>query len=130
MQEKYRENKYRDLLICVDGYDHPIPTGWLVYPGLGRAVRFHGTVRLLRDVETLLDELRFPETFSRLRRFRLLPEATPEPAATVPDTGRTGHIPPANSAFAECQLTGDGAVVGGAAEYAVSQHTGAAVPSG
>lgn len=43
MQEKCWENKYRDLLMCVDGYDGRIPTGRLVHPGLGRAVRFHGT---------------------------------------------------------------------------------------
>ncbi len=87
MKEKHREDQYRDMLICVDGYDGRIPTGRLVHPSLGRAVRFCGTVQLLRDVETLLDELRFPETFSRLRRFRPEPEEQQEPAAAAPDTG-------------------------------------------
>lgn len=89
MQEKYWENRYRDMLVCVDGYENQIPTGRLIHSDLGRAVRFRGTVQLLQDVEVLLDDLRFPEPFSRLRSFRPMPEEHLEPAVPTPATGLT-----------------------------------------
>lgn len=85
MSKKHWENKYRDLLICVDKYDGRILMGRLVHPALGRAVRFWGTVDLLRRVEELLDELRFPQPYSRLRMFRTgerTKDAQPESAGT------------------------------------------------
>lgn len=87
MQKRYWENEYRDILICVDRYKNRIPKGHLVHPSLGRAVQFYGVIQLLRIVESLLDELRFPETFSCLRKFQPLMEEPLQPAAVTPDKG-------------------------------------------
>ena len=88
MGEKRWENRYRDTVVCIDEYVDGVCTGRLTNPGLPEPILFHGVMQFLLEMEKLLDDMRFPEPFTRTRSFS--PAAAP-PGNTVPSTAH-GHL--------------------------------------
>lgn len=70
MQEKRWENQYRATLVCVDDYEGCILKGRLINPGVHEPIPFYGAVQFFREMEKLLDDMRFPEAFSQIRVFQ------------------------------------------------------------
>lgn len=66
---------YRNLRLCVDTYENGILAGRLYYPGLeSGSMVFHSLVELLVRVEDLLDEAKFPQSYTAKRFFVPLPK--------------------------------------------------------
>ena len=66
---------YRNLRLCVDSYDKGMMAGRLYYPGLEQgSMIFHSFVELLVKVEGLLDEAKFPQSYTARRFFVPLTE--------------------------------------------------------
>lgn len=83
MQNKMRGNEYRTTLVCVDGYEHGVLAGRMYNPYLAGGESFQSLMEFLRRMETMLDEMRFPQAFSAARTFQEPPErimcAPPDP---------------------------------------------------
>lgn len=88
MGERRWENWYRDTVVCVDEYVDGVCTGRLINPGLPEPILFRGVMQFLLEMEKLLDDMRFPEPFSRTRSFA--PPMVP-PRNTAPSTAH-GHL--------------------------------------
>lgn len=86
MQEKRRENKYRNTLVCIDRYDGRIMEGQLVNPGTEQAIPFYGAVQFFREMEQLLDDMQFPESFSKMRSFLAAPPEPPDERTEFPQS--------------------------------------------
>ena len=66
---------YRNLRLCVDSYENGILAGRLYYPGLeSGSMVFHSFMELLVRLETLLDEAKFPQSYTARRFFAPLTE--------------------------------------------------------
>lgn len=74
MQGAKWENRYRTTVVCVDGYEDSILSGRLYNPYLPNGEVFHSTMEFLKKVESLLDQMKFPQSFSENRVFRDAPE--------------------------------------------------------
>lgn len=61
------EQVYHVTRISVDSYEDQVPTGWICNPYLEEAVPFHGVVQFLIRMEALLDQLNFPQSFTKNR---------------------------------------------------------------
>ena len=83
---------YRSLRLCVDSYENGVLAGRLFYPGLENGgVVFHSLVDLLLRVERLLDEAKFPQSYTARRYFVPLPKGISDREA--PDSaGQTGTL--------------------------------------
>lgn len=68
--QNVRGEPYRNLRLCVDSYENGVLAGRLYYTGLesGSAV-FHSFVDLVVRMESLLDEAKFPQSYTARRYF-------------------------------------------------------------
>jgi len=87
MQPKKVGNEFRTTIVCIDSYDSGIPVGRLFNPQNKGPVPFHGLTQFLRQMEDLLNDLRFPQSFTELRTFGPAAPQRPrtEPADTAPE---------------------------------------------
>ena len=69
MQEKMTGNQYRTTIVCVDDYQDKVLTGRLSNPYLDGPAPFHGLMQFVLEMETLLDNMRFPQSFTESRTF-------------------------------------------------------------
>ena len=83
MPMKQWGNAYRTTVVCVDGYDDRILRGRLYNPHLPEGTDFRSTMEFLLRMEELLDDMKFPQSFSAVRSFGSPPErsAASPPAA-------------------------------------------------
>lgn len=63
------ENEYRSTMICVDDYTDEILTGRLSNPFVEGQIDFRGLMQFLRIMDTMLDEMNFPQSFTVKRTF-------------------------------------------------------------
>ena len=68
MQKQIRGNEYRTTLICVDSYKDGVPTGHYSNP-FCEARSFHGLTQLLTGMEDMLNQMKFPQSFTTARKF-------------------------------------------------------------
>ena len=69
MQMKKWENEYRTTMICIDDYEGQVPTGRFYNLHCEDGVRFHGVMDLIKKLESMLDQMKFPQSFSLVRTF-------------------------------------------------------------
>lgn len=67
MERASTEQVYHVTRIAVDSYEDQVPTGWICNPYLEEALPFHGVTQLLIRMEALLDQLNFPQSFTKNR---------------------------------------------------------------
>lgn len=75
MQPRQWGNEYRTTRVCIDSYENQVPVGRiynLFYPDV---IHFHGVIDFLKKVETMLDQMNFPQAFSSVRTFAKAPVA-------------------------------------------------------
>lgn len=70
MQGKLWGNEYRTTLICIDTFERSVPAGRMYNPAIPEGESFYGVLDLLRKVELLLDEMKFPQPFNARRNFQ------------------------------------------------------------
>ena len=69
MQGKRWGNEYHTTMICIDGYNESVPVGRFYNLHCPEGVQFHSVIDLIKKMEAMLDEMRFPQAFSKLRSF-------------------------------------------------------------
>lgn len=86
------EEMYKTSVLCVDSYDNSVLTGRIVNPYLGTDIPFRSAMEFVKGAETLMQELRYPQTFSDNRRFT--PAGTMEllPAGKAENTVKKGLL--------------------------------------
>lgn len=77
----------RTSVICIDSYDGRVPTGRLYNKQYGVSVEFKGTIELLKIIDNMLDEAKYPQSFSVTRSFApsKAPEGKSSPDEAVAD---------------------------------------------
>ena len=69
MRQRERGNEFRTTIVCVDSYEHAVPTGRFYTPYLSEGVRFESLMDLLQKIENVLDGMDFPQAFTITRSF-------------------------------------------------------------
>ena len=69
MFPKQWENGYRTTTICVDSYEKSVPAGRFYNQYCPDGVSFYGAIDLIKKMETMLDQMNFPQSFSAVRSF-------------------------------------------------------------
>lgn len=84
-------NEYRTTIVCVDSYNNHVLSGRMYNPYLQYGDSFHSTMEFLKKTELLLDQMKFPQSFSINRVFREPPEVKIEEAPpAMPKNGAIG----------------------------------------
>lgn len=74
--QKMWGNEYRTTMVCVDSYENRVPVGRFYNQYCPEGVRFESLIDLLKKMEDMLDRMRFPQSFSAVRRFTTTPEVS------------------------------------------------------
>ena len=69
MPEKIFGNEYRNTMVFVDSYEDRVLRGRYYNAYLNKAVHFSSTIELISEIEKMLNEMKFPQAFNKLRRF-------------------------------------------------------------
>lgn len=67
-------NEYRLTTVCIDSYDNGELKGRFYNPHLGEGKSFRSLVQFLKEMEELLDDMNFPQSFTASRSFASPPE--------------------------------------------------------
>lgn len=70
MQGRMWGNEYRTTVVCVDSYEQGVLSGRLYNPYLSEGKTFRSLMEFLRVMESLLDEMNFPQPFTSIRSFQ------------------------------------------------------------
>ena len=70
MKSQQYDNLFRKTIICIDRYENKVPIGRLYHASSEPGTAFHGTMELLLSLESMLEELKGPQSFSNRRVFR------------------------------------------------------------
>ena len=94
VQDRVWGNEYRTVLVCVDDFEDRILSGWICHPCLGEGRKVRGLMEFFKVVEDLLEQIRFPQSFTAKRAFSQTETACfPErgdPAQGPPRKGKLG----------------------------------------
>lgn len=88
-KDKARGNEFRTTMICVDSYDGGSMSGRMYNPSIKGVETFDNLTQLLLRMDSLLDEMNFPQAFSAKREFA---PVTQKPAAVADAPGREGKM--------------------------------------
>lgn len=88
MLQKMTGNEFHTTVICMDDYGAERCRGRLCNPFLGGAVQFGSLMQMLLKMETLLDEMHFPQSFTAKREFTPAERTPVVGADTGGETGR------------------------------------------
>ena len=72
------ENQYRMTTVCIDDYENGVMSGRLYNPYLPEGDSFHSTMEFLKKMESMLDGMKFPQSFMENRVFQAPPEIKAE----------------------------------------------------
>lgn len=64
------ENMFRETLICIDSYDHKVLSGRIISPYYEGSISFESTIEFLLSMESILEEMNWPQSFSSIRSFK------------------------------------------------------------
>ena len=90
MKYQQYDNLFRSTIICVDGYENKVPVGRLYNSSNEEGTSFHGVMELLLTMESMLEEMKGPQSFSSRRSFGPPGERTVSPV--VADAVREGKV--------------------------------------
>lgn len=69
MAKKLWGDPYRNILVCIDRCEGDIPEGRLFSPALKQPVPFGCVMSFVNEVEALLNDMDFPQSFVPVRSF-------------------------------------------------------------
>lgn len=91
MQDLIRDASCRTTMVSVDSYERKIPSGHFYNYGQGEDSRsFTGLTQLLMEIEHILDSTNYPQSFTALRSFSVMPE--PKQESTADSKHREGKL--------------------------------------
>ena len=62
-------NEYRSTVVCVDSYENCVFSGRLYNPFCPEGKQFHSLIEFFVEMENMLDEMHFPQSFTNHRTF-------------------------------------------------------------
>lgn len=83
---------YKTSIISIDSYENRILNGRISNPFLETDISFHSTMEFIKEMEALLKDLKFPQSYFEKRKFCPVPEPTPRIAAPVAPAPKKGHL--------------------------------------
>lgn len=86
------EELFKTSLLCIDSYDNRILTGRIFNPFLETDIPFRSTMELIREINALLQELQFPQSFSEHREFQSAPERKRTAAPLTSTAAQKGRL--------------------------------------
>jgi hypothetical protein len=89
MSEKKIGDEFRTSLVCVDSYDDCVMKGRAYNPSSASAIPFESLMQFFLRMEDLLDEMKFPQSYTAKRVFS---EPTTLPADSWTDVNPSGSI--------------------------------------
>jgi len=72
-------NEYRSTTICIDSYENDVPVGRLYNLYMESGKSFRSLTQLLLEVEDMLDDMKFPQSFTAVRTFSPVPRVDKGP---------------------------------------------------
>ena len=69
MPQKRWGDSYRATMICIDSYEKSVPVGRFYNQHYPEGIGFYGSIDLLKKMESMLNEMSFPQSFSAIRSF-------------------------------------------------------------
>ena len=88
MTDKVWGNEYRSVMVCVDGYENGVMLGRFFHPYLDTGQTFESLTQFLIQMEQLLDEMCFPQSFTVTRTFADIPKGRIAQAESLLRQGR------------------------------------------
>ena len=89
MSAKMWGNGCRTTMICIDTYENGVPVGRFYNQYSADGILFHGAIDLIKKIDTMLNQMGTPQSFSRVRAFAEKPVADMTDAAKkVIDKGK------------------------------------------
>lgn len=89
MSAKMWGNGCRTTMICIDSYENGVPVGRFYNQYSADGILFHGAIDLIKKIDTMLNQMGTPQSFSRVRAFAEKPVADMTDAAKkVIDKGK------------------------------------------
>ena len=89
MPGKMTGNEYRTTIVCIDSYQENEPRGRICNATLDGGAAFESLMQFLLRMESLLDEMKFPQSFTARREFA---PATGSAAVSSGDGERRGKL--------------------------------------
>ena len=69
MEQEIREESYQLTMVCVDRYEQNVMQGRLYNPSYQGEISFCSLMEFLRKMETMLDEMQYPQAYVSIRSF-------------------------------------------------------------
>lgn len=66
----YGSNIFRTTIICIDTYENKVPCGRIYNEFYENGVSFTGTIELLLAIDSMLEKMNWPQSYSAHRVFR------------------------------------------------------------
>ena len=86
------EELYKTSVISIDSYENRVLTGRISNPFLVADISFHSAMEFIKEMEALLKDLNFPQSYSMKREFCPGPEQTPRVAAPIAPAPKNGRL--------------------------------------
>ena len=89
MKTQVYDNMFRTTIICIDSYENRVPSGRIYNMYLDSGIAFRSTMELLKCMDSMLEEMNYPQSFSGRRVFwQSEMNAQPEKAPNSLKTGK------------------------------------------
>lgn len=86
------EELYKTSLICIDSYEKHILTGRIFNAHLENEASFQSTMEFIKEMNALLGELQFPQSFFENREFQPMSEPRHQTASLAPPAAQKGQL--------------------------------------
>ena len=86
------EELYKTSMISIDSYDNRILTGRIFNPFLEADIPFRSTMEFIKEMNALLQELQFPQSFFENREFQPAQEQKTKAPAQAAPTAKKGRL--------------------------------------
>lgn len=86
------EELYKTSLICIDSYEKRVLAGRIYNAYIHTEVPFHSTMDLIKEMNDLLQELQFPQSFFENREFHPAQEQKRQPCKLTPAAAQKGQL--------------------------------------
>ena len=90
MREPIYGNQFRKTIVCIDAYDNGNLNGRMYNPYFDAGITFRSTMEFLKKMDSMLEKMNFPQSFSINRVFQPISEIeTLMTPSTEPKRGKS-----------------------------------------
>ena len=92
MQGRIYGNEYRTTVVCIDSYENGVPVGRFYNPRCRNGKTFCSLTQFLIRMEDLLDEMKFPQSFTAARVFSKPLDGSRDSGTAAEDQAQKGKL--------------------------------------